>query len=181
MIGIYKLTNKLTNNTNGSIYIGKSKNIFSRINQHFYLLNNNCHHNNKIQNDYNSSKGISDFSFEVLELCDESLLEERERHYIDLLDSVTHGYNIASNEKCDTLGKLDIKLTSYVKSVFRKLHNSTACKFVVLNEEEATHLIKMFGDLEMPRNKTEIFIIPNELYQFKKPPYIFLYEDFIIE
>ena len=45
--GIYKITNL----TNGKVYIGQSKNIYLRRKQHFVALKNGTHENQLMQHD----------------------------------------------------------------------------------------------------------------------------------
>lgn len=43
--------------------------------------------------------GLQSFSWELLEKCDRAELNEKERYYIDLYDSVNYGYNILKGNK----------------------------------------------------------------------------------
>jgi len=85
MIGIYKITSP-----NGKVYIGQSINIERRF-RHYKILR--CKDQVKI---YNSllKYGVDAHIFEVLELCDTEQLNNRERHYQDLYDSVANGLNL---------------------------------------------------------------------------------------
>lgn len=82
MCGIYKITQKST----GIFYIGKSKHIERRWEQH-----RNCNlpgwHHELFQNPV-------DFSFEVLEECEENELTAREAYWIKELKAVEKGFNI---------------------------------------------------------------------------------------
>lgn len=87
MIGIYKITNKL----NGHSYVGQSIHIQDRWQQHISLSKNT-------DNDaplYRAFRkyGSDNFSFEVLEECEESALNEREIYWVDKLDTYKNGYN----------------------------------------------------------------------------------------
>lgn len=87
---IYKITNIL----NGKFYIGSTINYNRRIKSHIKTLNENKHRNPKLQKSWNKN-GIDNFKFEIIEKCDDNLLE-REQYYINVLkpydDNI--GYNI---------------------------------------------------------------------------------------
>lgn len=79
--GIYRLTNKL----NGKFYIGSSINLKQRFLNYFNFSYIDKRKNFIISRaliDY----GYSNFSLEVLEYCDKSLLLEREQYYLNLLN-----------------------------------------------------------------------------------------------
>jgi group I intron endonuclease len=84
MIGIYKITN----NINQKAYIGLSINIENRWKQHI---------------NYNSSSlihlaikkyGKENFTFEILEECEEEMLPTREEYWIEFYKTHITGYNI---------------------------------------------------------------------------------------
>jgi group I intron endonuclease len=83
MIGIYKITNKLTNES----YIGQSHDIEKRFSYHKH---NNSTNIGKAIKRY----GIENFSFDILEQCTEKELDEKEIYYIKKFDSINKGYNI---------------------------------------------------------------------------------------
>ena len=87
MIGIYKITNKI----NKKVYIGQSININARWKEH---LNNAQTKDNVI---YKAMRkyGIENFVFEIVELCSEYLLDEREKYWIQYYDSYNNGYNMS--------------------------------------------------------------------------------------
>ena len=86
--GIYKFENL----KNGKVYIGQSINIEQRYKQH----KTNCN-----QIDRNKSKfyqalnefGIDNFSFEILEICSQNELNDKEIYWINYYNSVECGYN----------------------------------------------------------------------------------------
>ena len=77
---IYKHTNK----TNGKSYIGQTSNIKSRWRESSYKNNRKF---------YNALKkyGWDNFTHEILEVCDENNVDERERYYIQFYDSINNG------------------------------------------------------------------------------------------
>ena len=93
MKGIYKFTNKI----NKKIYIGKSQNLEKRYQEHKRNFLNS-----KIE-DYNTKfyralrkYGFDNFSYEIIEQSDNftnEQLNEKEKYYIKLYDSVNNGYN----------------------------------------------------------------------------------------
>lgn len=90
MQGIYKITNS----NNGKVYIGQSKDINIRRIQHFTALGRGTHENKIMQSDF-TANSIGWF-FEVLEECPLSLLNVREKYWIDFYRSYSaeHGYNL---------------------------------------------------------------------------------------
>lgn len=77
--GIYKIQS-----INGNLYIGSSVSIKSRYLTHRNSLQKGLHDNKIMQNIFNKY-GEDCFTFSTIELCDVSLLIEREQHYIDTL------------------------------------------------------------------------------------------------
>lgn len=87
--GIYKITNLL----NGHCYIGQSVNIYRRYHSHHKVE----YKNEKVSH-YPlylafSKYGLENFKIEVLELCESSLLNEKEKYWISYFDSFKNGYN----------------------------------------------------------------------------------------
>lgn len=91
LCGIYKIVN----NINGKIYIGQSINIKSRWKDHINALNRGDSSCTLLQRAWNKY-GQENFSFEILELCSEDMLDEIEIKYINNYDSCNSGYNIES-------------------------------------------------------------------------------------
>ena len=90
MIGIYRITNLI----NGKCYIGQSINIEKRWKDHQIVATN------PNDNGYNyplykaiRKYGQENFSWEVIEECDQNLLDEREVFWISYYDSYNNGYN----------------------------------------------------------------------------------------
>lgn len=97
--GIYIIRNTV----NGKVYIGQSRRISNREYCHFRALEKGTHHNKHLQRSYNTY-GRDAFVFEVVEWCDISELDEREKYYIKKYDSmnINKGYN---NEGGGNVGK----------------------------------------------------------------------------
>jgi len=90
MTGIYKITNT----TNNKFYIGSSKDIYKRYGQHLNNLKNNNHNNIYLQSAYNKY-GKGSFKLEIVELCTENQLLDKEQIYLNKMSRVTH-YNLAN-------------------------------------------------------------------------------------
>lgn len=90
MIGIYKITNKI----NGHCYIGQSINLEKRLASHFTnAYNCNSVEYNKVLYAAIRKYGKENFSAEILELCEQEQLDEREIFWINYYDSYHNGYN----------------------------------------------------------------------------------------
>lgn len=113
LCGIYCIENI----TDGKKYIGKSINIIARIKEHKRLLQKNAHQNRKLQRSWNKY-GEAFFIFNVVELTDESSLNEKEVYYISKYNSLKEGFNLtAGGDGGDTCKNF----TSYQK---RKAHRN---------------------------------------------------------
>lgn len=90
MVGIYSITNIV----NGKKYVGQSVDVKSRIRNHRWALNNNCHQNDHLQKSFNKY-GKDCFVFDIICECQEDQLDELERFYIDLYNCIdsNFGYN----------------------------------------------------------------------------------------
>lgn len=111
--GIYKITSSLFN-----IYIGQSVDIGRRINEH-----KACRNSNK-----NLSGSILKFGWnthvvEILEVCDKSQLNDREKHYVDLYKSFStvHGLNSTKGGRSRPIMTEETKRKIGEKSKGRKL------------------------------------------------------------
>lgn len=76
--GIYRITN----NSTGECYIGQSRNMMSRWQQHLDKLIRGRHENRRLQNSYDLHADISLFSFDVLCVCDVRELDRREHDFM---------------------------------------------------------------------------------------------------
>ena len=95
--GIYCIENKI----NHKSYIGSSKNLYQRLLKHFALLRHNKHENAHLQNAWNKY-GESSFEWSIIEICDISILTEREQYCIDLFGAE---YNITKKVERNVLSK----------------------------------------------------------------------------
>ena len=92
MVGIYKITNKKTN----QCYIGQSIHIEQRWREHKYEAKNE--NNSALIYQAIRKYGIENFSFEILEECElnEELLNQREKYWIAYYNSFSEGYNMTT-------------------------------------------------------------------------------------
>lgn len=99
--GIYKITNTINNKA----YIGSSKSIKRRWQNHKVSLKNNKHHSQYLQRSYNKYKK-ENFIFKILLFCSEKDLlffETRALKFFNSLDNV-YGYNCKTPMRCDLEG-----------------------------------------------------------------------------
>jgi hypothetical protein len=89
-IGIYRITNLLDN----KIYIGQSVNIGERFKTHIKCGLGIDTPQNKL---YAAmiKDGVENFSFEIVEECNPSLLNEKEKYWIEYYQSNIYGYNMS--------------------------------------------------------------------------------------
>lgn len=91
-VGIYEIINTV----NGKIYVGQSINIYDRWTQHKYksIYSEELGYNSAIHAAMRKY-GFENFVFKIIEECEPELLDERERYWIEKLNSLTpNGYNI---------------------------------------------------------------------------------------
>lgn len=91
--GIYCIEN-IENNKK---YIGQSKDINDRWRRHISELNHGKHDNDYLQKSWNKY-GVDCFKFYVLEYCNIEKLDEKEKYYIELYNTLNRdlGYNLKS-------------------------------------------------------------------------------------
>lgn len=89
IIGIYKITNKITN----ECYIGQSRNILKRWQDHYYKLDTDRTKNLHLYRAF-KKYGFENFNFEIIEKCSIEQLNEKEVYWIQYYDSYNNGYNL---------------------------------------------------------------------------------------
>lgn len=119
--GIYCIENIINNKK----YIGQSIDINDRWRRHVNELEHNCHHNDYLQKSWNKN-GKNNFDFYVLEYCDVDSLDDKERYYISLYNTMDRnlGYNLISGGQdnhcmCEASKK---KLSDSIKSSYINNH-----------------------------------------------------------
>jgi group I intron endonuclease len=88
--GIYKITNT----TNGKVYIGSAVSLVKRWRCHLSTLKSNTHRNDKLQKSFNLH-GENNFVFSVILECSVQDLIIYEQALIDYHNAVKNGYNIS--------------------------------------------------------------------------------------
>ena len=129
--GIYKWTNKLTND----IYIGQSINLSKRFIKYFNFSYLN-HRNTLVIHRALIKYGYYNFSLEIIEYCDIDKLTEREQYYFDKLNPKYNTLKVAGSS-------LGHKLTEETKAKISK-----ALKGVYIKENSA-----LFGCIHTEETK----------------------------
>ena len=95
--GIYKIENL----KNRKKYIGQSINIEKRWKHHINIAFNskNKNYNNALYCAFRKY-GVDSFKFTIIELCDKSNLNEREKYWIAFYNSFKNGYNSTNGGGC---------------------------------------------------------------------------------
>lgn len=158
MIGIYKITNL----TNGKVYVGQSIHIEQRFKEHEYSLCNNRHDNRYLQAAWNKY-GKASFMFEVIEECRVDELDARETYWKQYHDPNT--YNLGNTKgkgttSAETRHKIGLafkgdKNPSKRPEVRKKISDKQLGHAVSI---EARHKISksLIGTKHPPRSSTHI-------------------------
>lgn len=150
-VGIYKIENTI----NHKIYIGQSNDIETRWTHHKWELNNHKHGNDHLQKAWDKF-GEENFIFEIVELCDESVIDEKEQEYIKLFSSLScqNGYNLDSggswnkHHSQETKNKMSIKRSGKVNSEETRLKISQNRKGKCSGEQHWNYGKKMPKELQ---------------------------------
>ena len=131
--GIYKITN----NVDGKVYIGKTKNFRNRWRQYKYDYENR---RTRCLNSYIMNAmlkhGFDAFSFSIVEFCDVGICSERELYWMDFYDSCNHdkGYNLRRDSSSgmitheSTSDKISKRLKEEWSSGIRSEHSAKMTK-----------------------------------------------------
>lgn len=129
--GIYIIKNDINN----KVYIGQSINIHKRIQEHFWK--SECNKDvsyNSILHAAIRKYGKEHFYYEILEECNESLLDTLEKEYINKYNSISpNGYNILSGgqqhraepNRCLNCGKIITKSSLHCQECYAKTQRRT--------------------------------------------------------
>lgn len=127
MAAIYKITNK----NNSKIYIGQTNNIERRYKEHFCWNLSSSQYIDQIIRDL----GAENFVFEIIEECEVSQLDEKEKYWIEYYNSFYDGYNRTKGGSGDFYG--NPKLTIEDVKIIRKAYG---------DREERREVYKLFED-----------------------------------
>lgn len=133
MTGIYKIQNLI----NGKCYVGQSKDIKRRWKDHCCSANNPADHcyNNPL---YKAIRkyGIENFSFDVIEECLISELNDKERFYIQKYNSFFNGYNLTLGGDASAIGINKEKIIGIIKDLetTEMYHSEIANKWNISQE-----------------------------------------------
>ena len=119
-VGIYCIENT----TNYKKYIGLSRNIERRWNEHRSKLRRGKHGNVYLQRAWNNC-GEDAFQFYIVELCDSNVLSEREEYYITKYNTLSHesGYNLTKGgEDAATTNKMIISCKT--GDIYNSVHSA---------------------------------------------------------
>lgn len=183
--GIYKIKNVVNN----KVYIGQSRNLKKRLNEHFNNLKNNRHNNLHMQSSYNKY-GLESFETEIVEYCKETELTKKELYWINYYNSHDKvvGYNIdipnledesfyLSQETKDKISKANIKfseseLISYLQEFYyiegrvptqRELTNS--------NYPSSTVYFERFGSFKQALIEADLYSEVSNSKLFERKEY----------
>ena len=155
--GIYKWTNKLTND----IYIGQSVDLAKRFIRYFnmsYLKNRGTLIISRALIKY----GYSNFSLEILEYCDIADLTKREQYYLDKLSPKYNILKIAGSSLGhklteETKAKISKSLKGiYVKeksALYGRTHTEETKALMALNKSKANNSFFVFGKTHTEETK----------------------------
>lgn len=145
--GVYLWTNKI----NGKRYIGSSVNLSSRFRNYFNLSYLTSFKDIMVIYRALLAYGFNNFTLEILEYCDPSVLLEREQYYIDLLNPEYNVLKIAGSRlgvkhTLETIGKIKAGALNRSKEAIAK--NLKHIKNLNSSQEHKEHLIKLNTSLE---------------------------------
>ena len=170
--GIYKITNL----TNGKLYIGCASNINTRINGHKHDLRNQKHANSYLQKAWDKY-GEQNFIFEIVEKCDIDNLHIREHYWVNKLNCLDrnsgynlkptdpNGYSLHSEETKEKLRQSHKgrKISQACIDAVKIYNSSEECK---INLQKAREKLKFidFNKVNANKRKSIKNIITGEIY-----------------
>lgn len=132
---------KITNNINGKVYIGKTNNtIKERFNEHIIDSKKSSKEKRPLYRAMNKY-GIENFIVEKVEECDYSIVNEREKFWIEYYGSFKDGYNATLGG--DGKSYLDYELIYNTYNKTKSLVKTA--KICNCNEDSVRMIIKLKG------------------------------------
>lgn len=152
-IGIYAIVC----NPTGKMYIGQSKVIRNRKNQHLNSLLKKKHYNNYLQRAFDKY-GRDNFSFRVLENCEITELDDREAYWITYYktNDDKYGYNLSPAGK-------DVKTTPSLKFIQKCRENA-----IIQHNKNWTFINLLTGELRSVATLAEAGLARNKNQNFPK-------------
>lgn len=143
----------IRNNVNNKVYIGKAINIFKRIRQHIYGMNNKSKDENPYLTNSWHKYGKNNFEYFVVEKLplNESLIAKRELFWMKQFNSLDNGYNLRSDSNSkmivhkNTSKKISERLKKEWKNGIRKDHSKKLSKNWENNIERKKQQSKLFS------------------------------------
>lgn len=151
IVGIYKITSP-----SGRIYIGQSIDIYDRWKDYKCL---NCKSQIKLYNSFNKYT-LNNHTFEIIEECEDSELNNRERYYQEFYDCIEKGLNCKYQESDDKSGKWseEVKEKMRNSSIGKKHTEETKLKLSIIVKEH-------FKKNSHPNSKKVIDTETGEIYE----------------
>ena len=142
--GVYSIVNLV----NGKRYVGHSKNIQGRLNEHFNALKKSKHGNSILQKSWDKY-GADNFTSEVLESCDLSEMVGREQHWMDFYKSYCKesGYNVSPA----AASNLGWKMPNTAKEKIRKALKGR--KGRPITEQQKAHYRRLYIGKKLPADQ----------------------------
>ncbi len=139
-IGIYKITN----NTNGKFYIGRSADIDKRLYCHKKTLETGTHYCKELQKDFNKNKDFVIFKCKIIEECKEEELGKKEYFWIKELKAIELGYNTITPVLEKKIDKILSKEDQRVRSLKKIIGTDTIAKCLEVPERYIYNLYNAF-------------------------------------
>lgn len=167
MIGIYKITNMINN----KIYIGQSKDIQRRWQQHrTESFNVNCRAYDVIFYRAIRKYGIDNFKFEIIEECPEAKLNEREKYWIKFYNTYikndnSNGYNMTEGGE-NTSKELEYDIELIQKLWLEGKSHQEIMEAIHCNHSTLTRYLDYLGIDASERRKRSNLYKTKRVYQY---------------
>lgn len=108
---------------NGKRYVGQSRNVQKRLSGHLSKLRHGQHHNIHLQAAF-QKYGAESFETAILELCEEGMLDIRERTWISYLQATNHDFGFNHESGGTTKKQSSDETRARISEARRKRHIS---------------------------------------------------------